>query len=275
MNGGAIAIGHPLGASGARILGTLALRAAPPRRRLRRRRDLHRRRTGTGGGAACVSPPLDSPDYKSTALRHPKQPLVYLPHEVPETTGPQLGASAAGRASDNDLTRARRRAGRRAHHRLRPAARRRRPPDPRLAGRDLAGQRGRALPAPRRPLAGAAGPELPRRRAHGHRRRRPLRVRHDQAGPVPVGQPPQRLAARAHPLLAHRPRVRRSGSSRRCTSRATRCSRTTRSSTRCATRRRASCMISRFCIDASQENWALAYEFDIVLGGRRRRSRGH
>ena len=25
-------------------------------------------------------PPLDYPDYKSTALRHPKQPLVYLPH---------------------------------------------------------------------------------------------------------------------------------------------------------------------------------------------------
>ena len=27
-------------------------------------------------------------------------------------------------------------------------------------------------------------------------------------------------------------------------------------------------MISRFSIDASQDNWALAYEFDIVLGGR-------
>jgi protocatechuate 3,4-dioxygenase beta subunit len=27
-------------------------------------------------------------------------------------------------------------------------------------------------------------------------------------------------------------------------------------------------MISRFSIDSSQENWALAYEFDIVLGGR-------
>ncbi|HZU40516.1 MAG TPA: protocatechuate 3,4-dioxygenase subunit beta, partial [Solirubrobacteraceae bacterium] len=27
-------------------------------------------------------------------------------------------------------------------------------------------------------------------------------------------------------------------------------------------------MISRFSIDESQDNWALAYEFDIVLGGR-------
>jgi protocatechuate 3,4-dioxygenase beta subunit len=27
-------------------------------------------------------------------------------------------------------------------------------------------------------------------------------------------------------------------------------------------------MISRFSIDSSQDNWALAYEFDIVLGGR-------
>jgi protocatechuate 3,4-dioxygenase beta subunit len=27
-------------------------------------------------------------------------------------------------------------------------------------------------------------------------------------------------------------------------------------------------MISRFSIDTSQDNWALAYEFDIVLGGR-------
>jgi protocatechuate 3,4-dioxygenase beta subunit len=27
-------------------------------------------------------------------------------------------------------------------------------------------------------------------------------------------------------------------------------------------------MVSRFSLDASQDNWALAYEFDIVLGGR-------
>src|ERR1700729_4450743 len=36
-------------------------------------------------------PPLDYPPYKSTSLRHPKQPLVYLPQMVTEITGPQLG----------------------------------------------------------------------------------------------------------------------------------------------------------------------------------------
>ena len=38
VNGGAIALGHPIGASGARILMTLVQRAAPPRRRARRAR---------------------------------------------------------------------------------------------------------------------------------------------------------------------------------------------------------------------------------------------
>jgi protocatechuate 3,4-dioxygenase beta subunit len=36
-------------------------------------------------------PPLDYPPYKSTALRHPKQPLVYLPQTITEITGPRLG----------------------------------------------------------------------------------------------------------------------------------------------------------------------------------------
>jgi protocatechuate 3,4-dioxygenase beta subunit len=36
-------------------------------------------------------PPLDYPGYKSTARRHPHQPLVYLPHTITEITGPQLG----------------------------------------------------------------------------------------------------------------------------------------------------------------------------------------
>ena len=49
VNGGAVALGHPIGASGARILGTLDLRAAPARRRPRLRRDLLRRRPGRRG----------------------------------------------------------------------------------------------------------------------------------------------------------------------------------------------------------------------------------
>ncbi len=34
VNGGAVALGHPIGASGARILGRARARAAPARRRL-------------------------------------------------------------------------------------------------------------------------------------------------------------------------------------------------------------------------------------------------
>jgi len=43
-------------------------------------------------------PPLDSPDYRSTSLRHPTQPLIYLPQDITEITGPQLG----GRVTDGD-----------------------------------------------------------------------------------------------------------------------------------------------------------------------------
>jgi protocatechuate 3,4-dioxygenase beta subunit len=50
-------------------------------------------------------PPLDYPPYRSTALRHPKQPLVYLPHTITETTGPQLGGGDGFvREGDSDLT---------------------------------------------------------------------------------------------------------------------------------------------------------------------------
>jgi protocatechuate 3,4-dioxygenase beta subunit len=50
-----------------------------------------------------VHPPLNTPEYRSTALRHPKQPLVLLPHSLTEITGPLLGE---GRVSpgDADLT---------------------------------------------------------------------------------------------------------------------------------------------------------------------------
>jgi protocatechuate 3,4-dioxygenase beta subunit len=51
-----------------------------------------------------IHPPLDYPPYKSTALRHPKQPLVYLPHTITEITGPQLGPERVAGEHDNDLT---------------------------------------------------------------------------------------------------------------------------------------------------------------------------
>ncbi len=46
VNGGAIALGHPIGASGGRIIGALVHELQPPRRRPRLRRDLLRRRPG-------------------------------------------------------------------------------------------------------------------------------------------------------------------------------------------------------------------------------------
>jgi protocatechuate 3,4-dioxygenase beta subunit len=49
-------------------------------------------------------PPLDSPDYRSTSLRHPKQPLTLLPQMLTEVTGPLLGPGRVGEF-DNDLTR--------------------------------------------------------------------------------------------------------------------------------------------------------------------------
>jgi protocatechuate 3,4-dioxygenase beta subunit len=49
-------------------------------------------------------PSLDWPAYRSTALRHPKRPLVPLPHMLGEVTGPALGESRLG-PLDHDLTR--------------------------------------------------------------------------------------------------------------------------------------------------------------------------
>jgi protocatechuate 3,4-dioxygenase beta subunit len=50
-------------------------------------------------------PPLDYAPYKSTQLRHPKQPLIYLPQTVTEITGPQLGPERITGELDHDLTR--------------------------------------------------------------------------------------------------------------------------------------------------------------------------
>ncbi len=52
---------------------------------------------------AETHPPLDYAPYRSTSLRHPSEPLIYLPHTVSETTGPQLAGIV--RPGDQDLTR--------------------------------------------------------------------------------------------------------------------------------------------------------------------------
>jgi protocatechuate 3,4-dioxygenase, beta subunit len=48
-------------------------------------------------------PPLDYPDYRSTALRFPRRPLVPLPHRLTEVTGPLLGEGRVTE-TDHDLT---------------------------------------------------------------------------------------------------------------------------------------------------------------------------
>jgi protocatechuate 3,4-dioxygenase beta subunit len=53
---------------------------------------------------ADADPPYDWPDYVSTRLRHPKQPLVILPHTETELTGPAFGESRVTEL-DSDLTR--------------------------------------------------------------------------------------------------------------------------------------------------------------------------
>ncbi|WP_426566164.1 protocatechuate 3,4-dioxygenase subunit beta [Angustibacter sp. McL0619] len=50
------------------------------------------------------TPPLRWPDYASTVLRAPSQPLQYLPHMLTELTGPLLGQGRLG-PLDHDLTR--------------------------------------------------------------------------------------------------------------------------------------------------------------------------
>ena len=135
------------------------------------------------------------------------------------------------------------------------------------ADRDVAGQRRRPLHPPARPASRAARPELHRRRPHGHQRRRRVQVHDDQAGAVPVEEPRQRVAPRAHPLLASSARASRSASSRRCTSRATRCSRSTRSTTRIHRQKDRDRLIGAYNHDLTVPEFSMGYEWDIVVDG--------
>jgi len=54
--------------------------------------------------ASGTHPPLDVPAYRSTALRHPTQPLLLLPQRLTERTGPVFGDTALA-PTDKDLTR--------------------------------------------------------------------------------------------------------------------------------------------------------------------------
>ena len=52
-----------------------------------------------------IHPPLNSPQYKSTQLRYPKEPLIFLPQGMTELTGPALLGPKSIGALDHDLTR--------------------------------------------------------------------------------------------------------------------------------------------------------------------------
>ncbi len=212
-------------------------------------------------------PALDYPDYKSTALRHPKQPLVYLPEQVTEMTGPALGQLRPGEI-ENDLTKGH--------------------------GGEPIGERitvsGRLLDADGRPIADSLV-EVWQANAAGRYHHRwdtwpaPLdpnftgggRTVTDsdgryefvtiKPGPYPWGNHynawrpahihfsllgrsfEQRLVTQMYfpgdPLFPYDP-IFNSVRDERARER----------------------MISRFSIDDSQDNWALAYTFDIVVGGR-------
>lgn len=54
--------------------------------------------------AVGTHPPNDWPDYRSTILRCPKEPLVIIPHTLSELTGPMYPYGRM-EASDSDLTR--------------------------------------------------------------------------------------------------------------------------------------------------------------------------
>ena len=58
----------------------------------------------TDDAYSVTNPLYDSPEYRSTALRAPKKPLLILPNTLSELTGPAFGDDAV-RELDNDLTR--------------------------------------------------------------------------------------------------------------------------------------------------------------------------
>ena len=156
---------------------------------------------------ADIDPPNDYPDYVGTRLRAPKEPLVVLPHTLTELDRPALRRRRRRPRRRGSHASARGRAARRANRRRRSRARRGRKAAARSADRDLAGERGRPLPPRGRPASGPARPELQRRRTLRDRRRRALPLRDDQAGCVPVAQPPERMASEPHPLLVVRSSV--------------------------------------------------------------------
>ena len=210
-------------------------------------------------------PPLASPEYGSSALRVPSQPLVSLSHRLTEVTGPLLGDSRV-RDGDADLTRPGQgeaigqrivvagqvrdsdgrpvphtlvevwqanAAGRYAHERDTWPA----PLDPHFigVGRAMTGGDGRYCFTTIRPGAYPWG--------NHHNAWRPAHIHFSLFGRAFT----QRLVTQMYfpddPLAAYDPIL---------------------LSVPASSRGR---LVSRFSLDATQPGWALAYEWDIVLRG--------
>ena len=88
VNGGAIALGHPVGMSGTRVALTLLLELRPPRRRPRRRRPVRRRRPGRRHPAPGLTP---TPVRSGSAPRGPGRGSSRLPR----ASGARPGARGA------------------------------------------------------------------------------------------------------------------------------------------------------------------------------------
>ncbi len=289
-NGGAIAYGHPLGMSGARLAADVAIELDQARGALgtghhvRRRRPGRRPGTGAGclkngkhrrGGTMTTAYPLESleahpkylsPGYKSTVLRSPKRPLVILPHTMSELTGPIYGHEAV-LENDSDLTK---------QHGGEPQGERI------IVSGTVMDEDGRPIPNTLIEIwqANAAGryihvvdqhhapldPEFLRRRPLRHRRQGPLQVHHRQARRLSLEEPPQRLAAEPHPLLAVRPELPDPAGHPDVFSRrpADPIDPIANSVTDPKALQR---MIAVFDLETTVPEWALGYRFDIVLRG--------
>jgi len=213
-----------------------------------------------------VHPPLDSPGYKSTALRHPKQPLVYLPQGITEVSGPQLGPERV-KDGDNDLTQ--QHSGEPLGERITVSGRLLDTVGKPLRGTLVeiwqANAAGRYLhkrddwPAPLDPNFSGAGRCVTDDHGHysfttikpgpypwgnHHNAWRPAHIHFSLMGQAFVQRLVTQMYFPGDPLFEFDPifnSVRDEQARQR--------------------------MVSRFSIDETQPNWALAYEFDIVLRG--------
>jgi protocatechuate 3,4-dioxygenase beta subunit len=211
---------------------------------------------------AAREPPLDWPDYKSTALRHPKQPLIRVERE---RSGPALGHLRPGEMS-NDLTRDGP-VGERITVSGRLVDSAGRPIPDQLVEIWQANAAGRyrhradRWPAPLDPGFQGGGRTVTD--SHGrygfvtikpgpypwgnhHNAWRPAHIHFSVMGRTFDERLVTQMYFPGDPLFAYDPIF---------------------NSVRDPKLREL--MVSKFDLDASQDNWALAYEFDIVLGGGR------